>query len=105
MVPFLIVPLTLSTIPFVLGVLGFVRRCSILFFSQASSSLEGFSQRFSFFDLISLFVNSRPLSVKTCVISKVKKAKHSYVYFFSQTKIIKQVFLRTLSFLSLRSEA
>jgi len=57
-------------------------------FSQTLSSLEGFSQRFPFFDLISLFVNSRPLSVNKCVISKGKKTKHSSMNIFAFSDVL-----------------
>ena len=67
------IPLALSTMPFVFGVLGRVSLCSIWLVLQTSSKWEGFWQSFPFLDLISRFVNSGPLSVKTCVISKGKK--------------------------------
>jgi hypothetical protein len=66
MVRFLIVPFTLSTIPFVLGEQGVL---PMLFSMHYKSTLEGFVHLSPFLGTSSLLVNPSPLSVKTCVIS------------------------------------
>ena len=64
------IPLALSTMPFVFGVNGFVRRCLMFSFLKNPSTFDGLVHGLPFFETNGLLVNSSPLLVKIYVISK-----------------------------------